>query len=161
MKKCIFIGQAMPRSKKDPNDWPSLNSWLLAIGIEDEQIREYFLYSALIDYFPGAKNGSHNVPTKKEIEGQRKRLQKTMEDFSPNLVVPVGRLSILYCLKEPFEKLNAVVGKIYTKDPYGLMGRKLTIVPLPHPSGASVWCQKPENKTLLKKALELLKQNLT
>jgi uracil-DNA glycosylase len=160
MKKAIFVGQAMPRFKSHPHDWPSLNLWLLTIGIRDKQIRKYFLYSALVDYFPGAFNGSHRAPSLEEIVKERPRLKKIIDDFDPDLVIPIGKLSISYCLNMSFKKLNEVVGKTYEADPYNLLGKQLTVIPLPHPSGASTWKHKDENKLLLEKALYLLKNNL-
>lgn len=55
MKRIMFIGQAMPRLKRDLHDWPSLNIWLYSIGLTNDKIKKYFFYSALVDYFPGAK----------------------------------------------------------------------------------------------------------
>lgn len=59
MRRVIFIGQAMPRVKRHPHDWPSLNKWLYSIGITDDQIKNNFCYSALVDYFPGSNGKSH------------------------------------------------------------------------------------------------------
>jgi uracil-DNA glycosylase len=160
MKKCIFIGQAMPRIKKDPHDWPTLNTWLYSIGIKDEQIKKHFLYSALVDYFLGADRGSHKIPTSDEILKERKRLVKTITGFNPKVVVPVGRLSISYCLNQKVLPLKENIGKTYIKDPYNVLGYKVSIIPLPHPSGASTWRNKKENKKLLSMALNLLKREL-
>ena len=160
MNKTIFIGQAMPRVKMDPHDWPSLNRWLYSIGIDDAIIKEKFLYSALVNYFPGAKNGSHVVPSKEEIEDERRRLVKTILSFNPKLLVPVGRISISYCLDQKVTPLKNHIGKIYKIDPYLAMKRRILVIPFPHPSGASSWKHKKENKILLHKALTLLKNNL-
>lgn len=160
MKRSIFIGQAMPRTKEDPHDWPSLNQWLYSISLTDDLIRENIFYSALVDYFPGVANGSHIVPSKENIANERQRLKRTINDFKPELVVPIGRLSISYCLRQKVRPLVCDVGKIYTTNPYGLYIKELTVVPLPHPSGASVWRHKQENKRLLRKALSLLKKEL-
>lgn len=160
MKRAIFIGQAMPRFKKHLHDWPSLNSWLYSIGITDNQIRENFFYSALVDYFPGAKNSSHLVPTEKEITKERKRLKATINSFDPDIVVTIGKLSLTHCLKREIQLLKDYVGQVFKVDPYDLFDREILVIPLPHPSGASTWINKPENKKLLTKALELLKENL-
>jgi uracil-DNA glycosylase len=160
MKRVIFIGQAMPRSKKSLHDWPSLNSWLNSIGISDSQIKQNFYYSALVDYFPGSKNGSHRVPTEEEINRERKRLAKTIKDFDPEIIVTIGKLSLLHCLQTDVSLLKDFIGKTFQVDPYGLVGRKVVVIPLPHPSGASAWRHKPENKVLLGSALKLLKENL-
>ena len=160
MKKAIFIGQAMPRSKKNPHDWPSLNSWLYSINITDGQIKENFFYSALVDYFPGAKNGSHRVPSEKEIINEKRRLKKTINNFGPDIVVPIGRLSISYCFQTEKLSLKDYIGKTFVSNPYGLLNRDILIIPFPHPSGASTWHRKPQNKKLVKKALKNLKENL-
>ena len=160
MKRVIFIGQAMPRFKKDLHDWQSLNSWLYSIKISDDQIKENFFYSALVDYFPGAEKGSHLIPTLAEIKKERSRLRKTIKDFDPQIVVTIGKLSLSHCLQNEINLLNEYIGKIYKIDPYGLFGKEILVIPLPHPSGASTWRHKPENRKLLLKALELLKSNL-
>lgn len=160
MKRVIFIGQAMPRFKKDPHDWPSLNSWLYSVGITDNQIKENFFYSALVDYFPGSKNGSHLIPSREEVETERRRLKKTIEDFNPDVIVTIGKLSLSYCLRREVNLLNHFIGKTFRTDPYGLLGKEILIIPLPHPSGASTWRHKPGNGKLLLKALGLLKLRL-
>ena len=160
MKRVIFIGQAMPRTKKDAHDWPSLNSWLYSINITDNQIKKNFFYSALVDYFPGSKGGSHRIPSQKEVEGERKRLKNTINNFGPDIVVPIGRLSISYCLQTEKLSLSGCIGKTFVLNPYGLMDGETLIIPLPHPSGASTWHKKPLNKKLVKRALKILKENL-
>jgi uracil-DNA glycosylase len=161
MKKCIFIGQAMPRYKNNPHDWPSLNSWLYAIGITDEQIQEHFYYSALVNYFPGSHNGSHRVPTKLEIKKDHTRLINTIKSFNPDIIVPIGRLSISNCLGEKVKALKSYIGKTYKIDPYKALGNEWLVIPLPHPSGASTWRYKKGNKLLLNKALSLSKMYLS
>lgn len=141
----------MPKVKRDPHDWPTLNQWLYTIGITDNQIRKHFLYSALVDYFPGSKNGAHLIPAKYEIDEEKNRLHKTVRNFNPEIVVPIGRLSIAYCLDQKVEPLVNNIGKIYHADPYLALNKKLPIIPLPHPSGASTWRHNKRNRILLKK----------
>lgn len=160
MKRAIFIGQAMPRYKSDPHDWPNLNSWLYSIGLTMADIKARFLYSALVDYFPGSKNGSHLIPTPEQIDRDRPRLVETLHDFKPEVVVPIGKLSLSYCLNQKIVHLNDHIGQSYFIDPYGVMGSFLTVIPLPHPSGASTWRHHPRHQKLLKRALEILKTNL-
>ena len=160
MNKAIFIGQAMPKYKSELHDWPSLNKWLYKIGITDNEIRKYFYYSALVDFFPGIKNGSHRIPSAKEIYKERVRLNKTISDFEPDIIVPVGKLSISHCLNKKNITLTETIGEKYICDPYNLTGRNYLVIPLPHTSGASVWYQKRENRILLKKALVILKRKL-
>ncbi len=160
MKRTIFIGQAMPRFKNNPHDWPTLNNWLYSIGLTIDDIKTWFFYSALVDYFPGSKNGSHLVPTPKEIKKERPRLLKTIRDFNPQIVITIGKLSLSYCLETKIHQLKNYIGKSYFIDPYRALSRPLIVIPLPHPSGASIWHKRPENKKLLRKALKILKTNL-
>ncbi len=160
LKKTMFIGQAMPRAKRNHHDWPTLNNWLHLINISDDQIRQYFYYSALVAYFPGAKNGSHLVPTAQEIAKEQSRLKRQMFDFKPQVVVSVGKLSAQYCLQEEKLLLTGVIGNKYVINPYGLLDKELVVIPLPHPSGASTWTHGSANKKLLTKALKMLKSNI-
>ena len=150
----------MPKVKRNPHDWPSLNQWLYSIDLTFVIIQKYFLYSALVNYFPGAKNGSHLIPTREEILKERGRLQKTIKEFDPEIVVPIGRLSIAYCLGKAIEPLEKNIGQQYLIDPYNLFGKPILVVPLPHPSGASTWRYRPEGRKLIPVALNLLKTNL-
>lgn len=158
MNKVIFIGQAMPRRKRDPHDWPSLNVWLRSIDLSIEEIRQNFCFSALVDYFPGSSGGGHLVPSAEEIKRQRSRLARTITDFGPGLVVPVGKLSISYCLDRKIDSLSNYVGKFFEADPYRLLGYSLPVIPLPHPSGASAWRHTSENKKLLQQALNIFRR---
>lgn len=160
MKRAIFIGQAMPRHKEHLHDWPSLNKWLYSIGLADRDIRKHFYYSALVDYFPGAKKGSHLVPTEEEIIKERPRLKKTINGFDPDIIVTIGKLSLSKCLDRKINLLSQFIGKTFNVDPYNLVGKKMLVIPFPHPSGASTWRYNPQNQKLLKKALKLLKENL-
>ncbi len=160
MRKTIFIGQAMPRKKSHPHDWPTLNLWLSSLGVGEDQIKRYFFYSALVNYFPGARNGSHLVPTPQMIAEERSRLTRDIVSFGPEVVVPIGKLSIHYCLGIKEVLLTELIGKRFEADPYAMVGRKLVVVPLPHPSGASTWLQNKDHKLLLTRALTLLRESL-
>ncbi len=156
----MFVGQAMPRIKRTPHDWPTLNAWLYSIGLTDRDITTNFYYTALVDYFPGSnENGSHRVPTLEEIMDERDRLRRDIEAFEPELFVTVGKLSIVWCLQRNVA-LSDVVGLEFRVKPYGLTKDEYTVIPLPHPSGASTWYLRNENKKLLENALLLLKKSL-
>jgi uracil-DNA glycosylase len=68
----------------------------------------------------------------------------------PEVVAPVGKMAI-----ERFfgrnRKLVDIIGIRYQID-----GR--IVIPLPHPSGASAWIQKPEHQRLIQQALGHLAQ---
>jgi uracil-DNA glycosylase len=62
-------------------------------------------------------------------------------------VVPVGGLAIKELLG--LGSLSGAVGEVFWRD-------GVSYVPLPHPSGASTWLNKPENRERLDGALEKL-----
>jgi uracil-DNA glycosylase len=128
----------------------------------DKQIEEYSIYSALVNYFPGYHDkGGHLVPTKEEISMQRERLKKDIQDFKPEILVTIGKLSLSYCLDRKIESLDGnYIGRSFMIDPYGMLDRKVLVIPFPHPSGASTWKYKKGNNELLQKALGLFKTNL-
>jgi hypothetical protein len=56
--------------------------------------------------------------------------------------------------------LDLVIGNKFEANPYNLLGKDITIIPLPHPSGASTWVYQKKNRLLLDQALNLLKTEL-
>jgi uracil-DNA glycosylase len=66
----------------------------------------------------------------------------------PEIIIPVGGLAIDRFLGKA--KLVDVVGAA-VQDAQGHW-----IVPLPHPSGASLWLNKPEHQALVQRAIEHL-----
>lgn len=154
MKRILFVGQAPPRTDPSrPFGRTKLYSWLHSIGITDEFIYANCEFGALIDFFPGiSKSGGHLVPTPEQIQESRPRLRDLFNKFKPDLVVPIGKLSIENCLQVPAALLTDVIGQEFKVNPYGLY-REVPVIPLPHPSGASSWVYQPGNSELLTKAL--------
>jgi uracil-DNA glycosylase len=158
MKRVYFIGQAPPRTDPSrPFGRSKLYGWLESIGIGLDLVDSYFSFGALVGHFPGSKNGSHKLPTPAEIKDYLPEFKEKLLEVNPDIVIPVGKLSICYCLGREQIKLEEEIGKIYQIDPYAMLGRKITVIPFPHPSGASSWYYKEANKPKLAKALQLLK----
>ena len=67
----------------------------------------------------------------------------------PELIIPVGGLAIARFLGRG--KLVEMVGQVYEKDGHH-------VVPLPHPSGASLWLNRRENQALVQQAIGRLRQ---
>jgi uracil-DNA glycosylase len=162
MKRILFVGQAMPAVKRHPHHWPSLNVWLYSIGLTDKDIQNNFLYTAVVNYFPGyQEKGGHKVPTKEDAAKERRRLKKTIIDFDPEILVTIGKLSLSYCLNQKIDKLDKnYISKSFNINPYEMLNKNILVIPLPHPSGASTWIYKEGNKALLQKALSILKEQL-
>jgi uracil-DNA glycosylase len=162
MKSFAFVGQAMPKPPypDQPFGRTKLYLWFESIGISEEYITNYFHFSALVSYFPGSKNGSHIVPSEKDILAELPLLKTFLDKTKPDVIVPIGKLAIGECLQQKIKSLEDIIGNKYFVDAFGLLGIPKTIIPLPHPSGASTWFYQDKNKKLLHKALLLLKSEL-
>ena len=76
----------------------------------------------------------------------------------PRLVVPVGGLAIQAILGEPGRpaaalRLTELIGETFERD-------GATVVPLPHPSGASSWPHQPGNRERLERAIAAVRAGL-
>jgi len=162
MKKVLIIGQAMPKPPypKQPFGRTKLYIWLSSINITQDIIDNSFEFGALVSYFPGSKNGSHLVPTKQMIKDDMPQLKRQCNTFKPDILIPVGKLAIQYALQIEKISLKDCIGRKYFRKPFGLYNSEISIIPLPHPSGASSWFYNEENKKLLNKALEVLKDSI-
>jgi uracil-DNA glycosylase len=100
--------------------------------------------------FPGKNPGGHGdrVPSKAEQALCRPWLEREIALVDPGLIIPVGRLAIGLFF-DPAAALEDVIGTQIKRD-----GR--VIIPLPHPSGASTWPNKPENTARIKRAIQLM-----
>jgi len=68
------------------------------------------------------------------------------------LVIPVGKLAITQFIK--FDRMNDIIGKYFRVTH---QRRGFDLIPLPHPSGASPWHRVEPGKSLLLKALKLIR----
>jgi uracil-DNA glycosylase family 4 len=155
-----------------------LFQWLAAAGWQENDFRERHYMTAVTKCYPG-KNGNgrgDRVPSKAEQELCRPFLEREIRLLAPRLIIPVGGLAIRL-FYPPQLKLNEIIGTAAYFPPEALAdplsydlaqaqtftafdaGRPTSgrwLVPLPHPSGASLWPNEPENKALIDSALQLL-----
>jgi uracil-DNA glycosylase len=75
-----------------------------------------------------------------------------LELLRPRLIVTVGGLALRRMLGLP--DLTAAIGGRFERD-------GVTVVPLPHPSGASSWPHAPGNAERLERALGLVREELS
>jgi len=157
--KIILIGQA-PGIKegeiRKPFAWTAgknLFKWFSSIGINEINFRNNIYMSAVCRCYPGKNlNGSGDrVPSETEIKKCSKWLNFEINYLKPELIIPVGKLAISQFID--FDILNDVVGK---KIKYK---NNIDIVALPHPSGLSTWYKKNPGKSLLEKALKVIKKS--
>jgi uracil-DNA glycosylase len=127
-----------------------LFEWLGEAGFDEDAFRASQYMTSVTKCYPGKSQGGHGdrVPTKEEQALCRAWLDQEIALVRPKLIIPIGRLAIglFFEAQLPLEK---IIGRQLEQD-----GR--VIIPLPHPSGASTWHQKPENRARLKKAIRLI-----
>jgi uracil-DNA glycosylase len=152
-----FIGQAPPaRSVSIPFERTRLHKWFEEVHIDSRNS----IFTALVDKFPGYKNGAHLKPSPKSIKANHGRLANLLRELRPVVVVTLGVLATSEVLGYD-QELSDVVGKSFYTDPFNLVGFPLRIIPLPHPSGANPWIHlNSGNFRKLKKALNLIRLEL-
>ncbi len=156
VSKILLVGQA-PGVKEPqlqrPFAWTAgktLFKWFASIGLEEEEFRQKVYMAAVCRCFPGKNpKGGDRVPAKEEIDRCSQWLHAEIELLRPELLIPVGKLAITQFLS--FDKLTEVIGKCHQSE---VLTRKVDIIPLPHPSGASTWHRMEPGKTLLSAALK-------
>jgi uracil-DNA glycosylase len=130
-----------------------LFQWLAQVGWEESAFRAQHYMTAVTKCYPGkAKSGKGDrAPTRAEQKLCRPFLNRELNLVNPRLILPVGRLANALFFDRKF-KLADVVGT-YKQDDTGRY-----IVPLPHPSGASLWLNRPEHQARVAQALEHLER---
>lgn len=182
--KVLLIGQAPGITEveaKRPFNASSgrrLFQWLGAAGWDEADFRARHYMTAVTKCYPGrSKTGKGDrVPSKQEQALCRPYLEQEIALVNPRLIIPVGGLAIkLFYPKSA--KLRDIIGTAAYFPPeiqqhplnfnlkqtqrlahidttYNPAGRLL--IPLPHPSGASLWPNHPTNKALINHAIHLL-----
>jgi uracil-DNA glycosylase len=157
----ISIGQA-PGDREGPAGIPfawtagkTLFKWFESIGVDEEQYRSRIYMAAVCRCFPGKNpKGGDRVPSRIEIDQCRNWLDREFALLQPQLLIPIGKLAIAQLIN--VKKLTDVVGEIHS---ITLCEREVDIIALPHPSGLSTWHRTEPGKTLLKRALLLIKEH--
>ncbi len=130
-----------------------------ATGADEATIREMIYFSAVARCFPGKAAGGKGdrVPSKTEIDNCREHLSDEVTALKPELILAVGKLAIEEALGKKCS-LNEVVGKKFSAV---FHGHRVSVIPLPHPSGVSRWPHTEPGKTKLRRALKLLGRELS
>lgn len=161
LSKVFLVGQAPGIKEGDfakPFAWTAgktLFKWFSSIGLEEENFRKLVYMAAVCRCFPGKNpKGGDRVPNEFEIKNCSNWMKREFEILKPELVIPVGKLAIAQFVE--VEKLTEVIGKKIAVERFG---HKTEIIALPHPSGASTWHRMEPGKTLLEKALGMIKKH--
>lgn len=159
--RVILVGQA-PGDKEPklgrPFAWTAgktLFKWFgTALGWSEEETRDRIYFAAVCRCFPGKRpEGGDRVPAPEEIANCARWLEREFALLQPELVLPVGKLAIAQFLPEPLPPLTDIIGRTFAIE---RSGRRVDVIPLPHPSGASPWHRMEPGLTLLKQALALM-----
>lgn len=162
VSKILLVGQA-PGVKEPvlgrPFAWTAgktLFGWFEKFcGLDEQAFRASIYIAAVCRCFPGkTPGGGDRVPDESEIKKCAHWLEREIEILEPSLVIPVGKLAIRQFLE--FEKLTEVIGKSFRVES---RGRAFDLVPLPHPSGASPWHRTEPGRTLLARAMKLIRKH--
>jgi uracil-DNA glycosylase len=162
VSKVMLVGQA-PGDKEPvlgkPFAWTAgktLFHWFEeACGLDEVRFRSTIYMAAVCRCFPGKKtSGGDRVPSRDEVAECAFWLERELEILRPKLVIAVGRLALNQFLAQP--RLDQVVGRQYR---LSYAGRRFDLIPLPHPSGASPWHRIEPGKSLLARALQLVREH--
>lgn len=135
----------------------TLFRWLQQAGLDEATARETVYIAAVTRCYPGAHPSGRGdrVPTRLEQSSCADWLDDELRIIRPKVLIPVGRLAIERFL--PNLPLSELIGTRHTVQHVG--GRS-TVIPLPHPSGASSWIHEGDNKTLVDRAIALIADEL-
>jgi uracil-DNA glycosylase len=127
-----------------------LRRWLAEAGIDDAHLP---YRTSITKCFPGkaASGAGDRRPSQREIALCAPWLDAELELVQPRILLLVGTLAI-----ERFwgrAALSDVVGE-------SRLVRGRTLIPLPHPSGASRWLNDRTHRDLLRRALRLLRREV-
>jgi uracil-DNA glycosylase len=123
-----------------------LFEWLGSIGWEEHAFRASQYMTAITKCYPGKgpKGRGDRVPTRAEQEFCAPYLERELALVQPKILVPVGSLAVQRFLGPV--KLIDVVGQAF-------LDGGTWLVPLAHPSGASLWLNRRENRQRVRDAL--------
>ena len=153
--RLMVIGQAPPSERSShgrPFSGPAgqrLFKWLAKAGWEEEEFRARCYITAITKCYPGKAPKGDRRPTAAEQKLCRPFLDRELALVRPAVIVLVGGLAIDTFLGD--NKLEHIVGRVVVRD-------DVRYVPLPHPSGASLWLNAPQNQTRVRQALKALEQ---
>jgi uracil-DNA glycosylase family 4 len=128
--------------------------WLEQAGWEEETFRSSTWMTAITRCYPGpAPTGSGDRrPTAREQALCGPYWKRELELAQPEVIITLGTMA-LHALGFRQARLREATGQVYD---VRLDGRKIPVIPLPHPSGVSRWLNEPEHRALLERGLEEL-----
>jgi uracil-DNA glycosylase family 4 len=153
--RLMVIGQAPPSERSShgrPFSGPAgqrLFRWLAEASWDEQDFRARCYITAVTKCYPGKAAKGDRRPTAAEQKLCRPFLDRELQLVMPQVIVLVGGLAIETFLGD--NRLEDIVGRVVVRD-------DVRYVPLPHPSGASLWLNAPQNQTHVRQALKALEQ---
>ena len=131
----------------------TLFKWLEQAGIDEITARRRIYIAAVTRCYPGPSPSGRGdrVPSREEQEACAGWLESELAIIRPRVIIPVGKLAIARFFAD--QPLDRLIGRSHVVD-----GR--TLIPLPHPSGASSWIHQRNHPELLREALRLLETHV-
>ncbi len=156
--RLMIIGQAPGATEHEtgrPFNGPSgarLFDWLAQAGWDEGSFRAQQYMTAITKCYPGrsANGKGDRAPTRAEQELCAPFLGQELDLVQPEILVPVGSMAVQRFLGPV--RLIDVVGTVVQQNGGRLM------VPLPHPSGVSLWLNRQENQDRVTQALAHLRR---
>jgi len=159
-KKFLAIGQAKGDKWKSGAMYVSkLWDWFAMIGMTREDVYKVFEFDAMIPHgTPRAKKG-RVPPSGEQMAAYHPTLIKNIDALNPKLVVPIGGIAVQRTLATKAE-LSELIGHRFVMKPFNEAKRETVVIPLPHPSGVSLWLNAQANKKLLAQAMQLIREEI-
>jgi uracil-DNA glycosylase family 4 len=128
----------------------TLRRWL---ELDEASFYATFYCASVTRCYPGkaASGRGDRAPTPREQALCGFWREWELRLLRPELVVTVGGLALRRLVGRP--DLTACVGELLERE-------GVPVVPLPHPSGASGWLNRAENRARLRRALALVREGL-
>ncbi len=155
-QRAYLFGQAPgPVEGEERRPWrgragQTLRRWL---GMEEDEFYSTFYCASVTRCYPGkaASGKGDRVPTPREQDLCQFWRDWELELLRPRLIVPIGGLAIKRLLGRT--QLAGTVGERFERG-------DAAVIPLPHPSGVSLWLNSIENRGLVAKAAALIRSEL-
>jgi len=156
--RVMVVGQAPGVTEAEvgrPFNGPSgrrLFRWLAEAGWDEAMFRATHYMTAVTKCYPGKARGGKGdrAPTRAEQRLCAPFLEEELRLVRPVLIIPVGGLAV-----------RRFLGPVHLAEVVGTClqdGEGRWIVPLPHPSGASLWLNRPENRQRVARAIAHLRR---
>jgi uracil-DNA glycosylase len=130
-----------------------LFQWLDEAGFTGSYFRSYCYVTAMMKCFPGGGERGDLKPSRQQVANCSSWLGQELALVRPTVLIPVGQLAIERFLGKA--RLEESIGRRFRRL---VAGREVTVIPLPHPSGASAWTNAPQNRALIQRAIRLVRR---